>query len=336
MNGTTTEYFLNGTQILAQKTGSDVMWFFYDSQGQRIGLVYNDYVYYYVYNLQGDVIALARAATGQIVARYAYDAWGNCTVTNATGYDIGTKNPFRYRGYYYDAETGLYYLNSRYYNPSWGRFINADIFVSTGQGVLGSNMFAYCGNNPVMGYDPTGTWVIGIMGGSVSGGFGVGGSIGVMTIFDGKGNVAEVVIGYYGGGTPNVGASIDFLTYSSAEDIFQFVYGYSICVGGSYEFASLDVCLGSDMDGNAFAGFTISGGVSAAPAELHAGIGFAQITELIMYEGQFLPLNPSQDFFADMDPRVRKMLLNEAIGSPTHCCTGGGRIGCHVQAQLLM
>ena len=260
VNGTTTEYFLSGTQILAQKTGSETLWFFYDSTGQRVAVLCGGVLYYYVYNLQGDVIALAGANTGRILVKYKYDAWGKCTLTDdRTSTHVGEKNPFRYRGYYLDAETEMYYLNSRYYSPEFGRFISPDVFVSTGQGVLGSNMFAYCNNNPVMGYDPTGTWVIGIMGGSVSGGFGVGGSIGVMTIFDGKGNVAEVVIGYYGGGTPNVGASIDFLTYSSAEDIFQFVYGYSICVGGSYEFASLDVCLGSDMDGNAFAGFTISG-----------------------------------------------------------------------------
>ena len=65
-------------------------------------------------------------------------------------------NPFRYRGYYYDTDTGLYYLQSRYYNPKWGRFLNADGYVSTGMGLLGHNMYAYCGNNPVMGYDPTG------------------------------------------------------------------------------------------------------------------------------------------------------------------------------------
>ena len=69
---------------------------------------------------------------------------------------LGAMNPLRYRGYVYDAETGLYYLNSRYYNPIWGRFINADGFVSTGQGISGNNMFAYCGNNPVNHSDSSG------------------------------------------------------------------------------------------------------------------------------------------------------------------------------------
>ena len=82
--------------------------FFYDSQGTRIGMVYGSNIYYYLYNLQGDVIALVRASTGKIAATYSYDAWGNSTVTNAAGYTVGDKNPFRYRGYYYDTGTGLY------------------------------------------------------------------------------------------------------------------------------------------------------------------------------------------------------------------------------------
>ena len=70
---------------------------------------------------------------------------------------LGLHNPLRYRGYVYDRETGLYYLQSRYYNPEWGRFINADSSSSTGQGILGNNMFAYCNNNPVVRQDSTGT-----------------------------------------------------------------------------------------------------------------------------------------------------------------------------------
>ena len=167
VNGTTTEFFLNGSQILAQKTGDSVMRFFYDSTGKRVGFANGTMLFYYLYNVQGDVIAIVRAATGQVVAKYSYDAWGNCTVTNATGYAVGDKNPFRYRGYYYDTETGLYYLNSRYYNPEFGRFISADGFVSTGQGITGSNMFAYCGNNPINRYDPSGNSFLGIAAGAV-------------------------------------------------------------------------------------------------------------------------------------------------------------------------
>ena len=137
--------------------------------------------YYYIRNGQGDVIGLFDA-NGTIVARYTYDSWGNLLkITDGSGNDktndttfVGYKNPLRYRGYYYDSETKLYYLQSRYYSPEWGRFISADGYVSTGQGLTGTNMFAYCGNNPVMRTDPSGKFwgviaVVGIIAIALSG-----------------------------------------------------------------------------------------------------------------------------------------------------------------------
>ena len=116
--------------------------------------------YYFTKNLQGDVTAVYRveAANNQIagftkVAAYTYDAWGN--VLSQSG-DFATINPFRYRSYYYDTETGFYYLQSRYYDPAIGRFVSADSFASTGQSFLGYNMFAYCNNDPINYVDPTG------------------------------------------------------------------------------------------------------------------------------------------------------------------------------------
>ena len=94
---------------------------------------------------------------GDIVVSYDYDAWGKIlTIGGSMASTLGILNPLRYRGYVYDHETGLYYLQSRYYNPEWGRFLNADVFISTGQGLLGNNMFTYCGNNPVANMDPQG------------------------------------------------------------------------------------------------------------------------------------------------------------------------------------
>ena len=120
----------------------------------------SNHFYYYLYNPQGDVIALADASTGKLAATYTYDAWGKCTVENATGFTVGTDNPFRYRGYYYDSESELYYLQSRYYDAETGRFINADAFATTDISTpLSTNMFAYCENNPVNGSDPDGDMV---------------------------------------------------------------------------------------------------------------------------------------------------------------------------------
>ena len=114
-------------------------------------------MYYYVYNLQGDVTHIIDASKN-IVDTYQYDAWGKILNLGALS-EVGNANPFRYRGYYYDNESGLYYLNSRYYNAEWGRFINADGVVSgVGGPIQGYNLFAYCMNNPVNLSDEAGDW----------------------------------------------------------------------------------------------------------------------------------------------------------------------------------
>ena len=110
--------------------------------------------YFYRKNFFGDVTAIYNES-GECVAQYAYNAWGEHKILENTN-GIATLNPIRYRGYYYDTHTGLYYLQSRYYNPEWGRFISADCYISTGQGLLGNNMYIYCNNNPVMYVDPEG------------------------------------------------------------------------------------------------------------------------------------------------------------------------------------
>ena len=139
------------------------LYFVLDASGNPIEVSYRPEgstttkFYYYVQNLQGDVIALVDSANGNTVVTYTYDAWGNVlNVDGALKTSLGVLNPFRYRGYVYDSETTLYYLQSRYYDPELGRFINADAFASTGQGILGNNMYAYCNNNPVIMIDYSG------------------------------------------------------------------------------------------------------------------------------------------------------------------------------------
>ena len=93
---------------------------------------------------------------GATAAWYEYDAWGNVVSVGGNAY-VANLNPIRYRGYYYDTETGFYYLNSRYYDPETCRFVNVDGYVSTGSALLGYNMFAYCLNNPISNVDSSGS-----------------------------------------------------------------------------------------------------------------------------------------------------------------------------------
>ena len=117
---------------------------------------FNGTGYFYVYNLQGDVVALIDANGTQMV-EYVYDAWGNSvSKTGTMAATPGTVNPFRYRGYVYDEETGLYYLRSRYYNPVWKRFINADSLAGVCGRISSHNAFSYCCNTPILSSDFSG------------------------------------------------------------------------------------------------------------------------------------------------------------------------------------
>ena len=123
--------------------------FFYDESGRPFAFNYTPEgstpnTYYYILNLQGDVVQIIDEG-GVLQAEYVYSPWGE--VVSAEG-DLAEVNPLRYRGYYYDSETGFYYLQSRYYDPENHRFINADCYASTGQGFIGTNAFSYCGNAP--------------------------------------------------------------------------------------------------------------------------------------------------------------------------------------------
>ncbi len=161
VNGQTTEYILDGSTILGEKLpDGEYLYYLYDENGVRYGFARGSLLYYYVCNAQGDVVKILTSG-GATAAWYEYDAWGNVVSIGGNAY-VANLNPIRYRGYYYDAETGFYYLNSRYYDPEICRFVNADGYVSTGQGLLGNNMFAYCLNNPVINADYFGKWTLSI------------------------------------------------------------------------------------------------------------------------------------------------------------------------------
>ena len=142
----TTEYYYDGDRLIAEVRSNNTLYYFYDAKGV-CGFRYNGKDYEYIKNLFGDIVGIAQGVT--LVARYEYDIWGNCTVA----YDpegIGTINPFRYRGYYFDTESGLYYLMSRYYDPEIGQFISPDTMQALQPKVIGGlDLYAYCRNNPV-------------------------------------------------------------------------------------------------------------------------------------------------------------------------------------------
>ena len=160
--------YLNG-KLLFETRGEAKFWYSYDSNGILYNIRYTlsddgtMMSYYCTHNSRGDIIGIYNG-DGILRAQYKYDAWGNVlSVTDENGNaitsqtHIGNLNPFRYRGYYYDTESGFYYLMSRYYDPVTHRFINADGYFQSGGNILDANTFAYCANNPVLNVDPLGT-----------------------------------------------------------------------------------------------------------------------------------------------------------------------------------
>jgi len=191
-NGVITKYGINGSTIVSQENSTvkdgettiNRITFFQgfdgvtgfqlkttktqkDADGKDVVLSTVENNYNYKKNAFSDVIGIYNE-DDQPVVKYAYDAWGNCkiipvgdTLGILQSIAIGNLNPYRYRSYYFDVETGLYYLQSRYYDPQVGRFISMDqVEYLAPEVVNGLNLYAYCLNNPVMGYDPDGTWLM--------------------------------------------------------------------------------------------------------------------------------------------------------------------------------
>ena len=149
VNGVVTKYTLHGKNVVHMTSGADELHFFYDAQNRPAVVVYNGVPYAYVKSLQGDIVAILDE-NGNAVVSYGYDAWGApLWCTGELAETLGKVQTFRYRGYVFDEETGLYYLRSRYYNPGWGRFVNADALID-------QNLYSYCKNSPMQFHDPSG------------------------------------------------------------------------------------------------------------------------------------------------------------------------------------
>ncbi|MBO5207041.1 MAG: hypothetical protein J6C09_05595 [Clostridia bacterium] len=172
VNGVTTTYYLSGSQIIAEQNPNYTIIYLYEQDGSPFGFQYLSSSYSsatawdsYIYekNMQGDIVGIYDLWGGKL-ASYTYDAWGNFTVTyhNGGGSTSVTKNPLTYRGYYYDQDLGLYYLNARYYDSVTHRFVSADgaEYLGANGDINSYNLFAYCSNNPVNCVDPSGHFVI--------------------------------------------------------------------------------------------------------------------------------------------------------------------------------
>ena len=160
------KYYLNGDKVIFETNGNTKIYYYYDESGIS-GINVNGTEYYFKKNILGDVQEIYDK-NGIMQCRYEYDAWGNHKIYDLSNNDvlpedlnIGNTNPIRYRGYYYDKEFGLYYLQSRYYDPELCRFISADgVEYVDPASVNGFNLYAYCNNNPVMNTDPSGTSLV--------------------------------------------------------------------------------------------------------------------------------------------------------------------------------
>ena len=157
----TTNYNLHSKNIVHMTQGSNELHFFYDAQNKPAVVVLNGTPYSYVKNLQGDIVAILDG-NGTAVVQYQYDAWGrqisrDVVAGNSNAAALSTLNPFRYRGYVYDEETGLYYLRNRYYASTQCRFVSPDSYLLGNKGRFGNNCYLYCNSIPTVFADPNGT-----------------------------------------------------------------------------------------------------------------------------------------------------------------------------------
>jgi RHS repeat-associated protein len=216
---TTTHYSLSNDKVIYETDGTYEIYYTYDYDGTLISFNYDNNIndaivgneYFYIKNQQGDITALVNSQ-GIIQVEYRYDAWGNIIYINTpSGSTLDPSiNPYTYRGYRYDGEIGFYYCNSRYYNPEWGRWLNADsVNYLDPSSTNGFNLYAYCGNNPVIKSDVDGNvawWIIGAAIGAV-----VGAVVGGIVSYNQTGKVDVGYVLAFAAGGALVGAGLGCL-----------------------------------------------------------------------------------------------------------------------------
>ena len=247
VNGVTHTYELNGSIIIKETWGNNQLVPIYDVTGSILGILYNSTPYYFMRNLQGDVIGVVNNS-GTLVAEYSYDAWGKCSIVgDISGVDIANVNLFRYRGYYYDSEIGLYYCNARYYDPAVGRWISPDSISYLDQSrVSGVNLYTYCYDDHINKYDPLGHFALSSFLIGLTIGFCVGLAIGggveiVKQAYNGSDwnwditswNWGQIGLSALGGGVAGAISSVSFGSGAVAW-ITTFIFGGVGSVVGGY------------------------------------------------------------------------------------------------------
>ena len=151
-----------GSLLVSERTGDETIWYQYDSAASLVAMIIGGTRYNYVRNAQNDIVGLIDS-TGKRVVYYKYDSWGRAvSISGTMAATVGKKNPFRYRGYYFDAESGMYYLQSRYYDPEIRRFISADDVnvLNVQDNLYDKNLYVYCEDNPIVRKDSNGKlWI---------------------------------------------------------------------------------------------------------------------------------------------------------------------------------
>ena len=302
------------SQYYGEGSGTEKKVYLYDESG-IIGMVYTSEsgtttTYYFQRNLLGDVVGIYNTSSTK-VGGYAYDAWGNCTITlNTNG--IATKNPIRYRGYYYDEVSGLYYLNARYYSPTWRRFISPDdTSYLDPEMPNGLNLYAYCNNDPLNYIDPTGHFALTA--------FGVWAIVGIVA--------AAVLIG---GG---VQLASNALAGETGSELWRGVVGAALGSGAN----ALALCLSQFTGGASFAfaaaiGATVQTGVDTLETLVRQeqvngwqtvadlGINFVTTIAGNWFGAKLVPTNrgwfkPQKFLSVFIRPYGQKILLQTAIGA---------------------
>jgi len=299
IGNTTTEYFLQGDKVIYETNGTYGIIYTYDHDGTLISFNYDFFTlqapagieYYYVRNQQGDVTKIVDK-NGVIVVEYAYDAWGNLIDIDGSLKDtIGKINPYRYRGYRYDAEISLYYLNSRYYDANIGRFLSADGLLGSIGNNQSTNMYAYCANNPVMYTDSDGYFWNLIVGTAIGAAVGSVSSIALQLLTTGGIDYRQVLL------AACTGAISGFIASTGIGMIGSSYAGFLI--GGLQDTASQLIANGGDFDSfnvgsilfsagiGGFAGLISGGGYQTSKAyQMTVDLGDLQLLNGMMPSAQ--------------------------------------------------